>query len=191
MVVKSNMELIDTTVGTPLSVADMKIKLARVGRESAKVILYSDLPRFSSLNQLLNPEGVVILYRQTPTFGHWVSLIPGPDVGMISYFDSYGYGIDDLLQEVDPTLRPKLGQDTPYLTNLISRAFDKGEIDYCDVNSTELQSPDENVASCWGYCVLRLLWMNMTNKQFIKWLQDKSGPGSIADRNVALLTALI
>lgn len=187
----SSSELIDTLVGTPLSVHDMKTKLVKVGRESAKVLLYSDLARFSTLEQLLNPEGVVILYRQTPTFGHWVSLIPGPEIGMISYFDSYGYGIDDLLQEVDPGLRVKLGQDTPYLTNLISRAFDRGGLEYCDVNSVEVQSPSEKVASCWGYCVLRLLWMNLTNKEFVKLLMDKSGPGTAADRNVALMTALI
>jgi len=184
-------ELIDTLVARPLSVADMKRKLCSVGRESTKVLIYSDLAKYSSLMQLLRPEGMVMLYRQTPTYWHWVAMIPGPDIGTVSYFDSYGFDIDEPLGDVDPSIRSQLGQTQPLLSMLVQRAIERGEIDNVDVNSHRLQTMSSEVADCWGYALLRVLWNQMSNDEFVAWLTDRSGPGSVADRNVALLTALV
>lgn len=184
-------ELIDRAESMPTQVTDLKRKLSSLGKASARVLLYSDLHKYKSLEQLLGDEGAIILVRQTPTFGHWVAVTPGPLKGMISYFDSYGYGIDDLLNEVEPEVAVEVGQTQPLLSNLINDAVHRGTIKDIDVNKLELQHPSSSVAVCGGYAVLRILWNKLTNAEFSDLLSDPAGSGSIYDRNVALLTSLL
>lgn len=184
-------ELIDKAEAAPTQMIDLKRKLTTLGRSSAKVILYSDLPKYRTLSQLLGTEGAIILIRQTPTFGHWVAITPGPEPGVVSYFDSYGYGLDELLKDQDPETAIRLGQSEPYLTNLISQALQRDEIERVDINTKKLQDPAETVAVCGSYAVLRILWKNYSNNDFIHLISDPSGSGTVTDRNVALLTALL
>lgn len=184
-------ELIDNAEASPTQMIDLRRKLSALGKVNAKVILYSDLPKYRSLSQLLGSEGVIILIRQTPTFGHWVALVPGPEPGVVSYFDSYGYGIDELLRDQDPEMALKVGQAQPHLTNLINQALMNDEIERVDINTKKLQNPTESVAACGAYAVLRILWNNYSNNDFIHLISDPSGSGSVTDRNVSLLTALL
>lgn len=184
-------ELIDRAESMPTQITDLKRKLVALGKPDARVILYSDIAKYRSLEQLLGNEGAIILVRQTPTFGHWVALTPGPGPKMVSYFDSYGYGIDDLLSEISEEEAERLGQSQPLLSELINTAVNAGTIERIDVNKRDLQHPTSSVAVCGGYAVLRILWNNLTNEEFSQLISDPSGSGSTTDRNVALLTALV
>jgi len=82
----------------------------------AKVVLYSDLHKFKSLDQLLKPYGsVFLLFEWQPGSGHWVA-INRLDNDSIEFFDPYGVYMDDELKWVPSDFRKKSFQNYPYLT---------------------------------------------------------------------------
>lgn len=59
-------KIIQTLESKPLSDVDISESTG------VKVICYSDLQNYRTLDQVLGPEGAcVILFRVSPQFGHW------------------------------------------------------------------------------------------------------------------------
>jgi hypothetical protein len=119
---------------------------------NAHILTYEQLGKYSDLEQLLPNETdyCIILYRQTPNSGHWVSVDRVGD--MISYFDSYGGAIDAPLAWNPVQLNMSLGQSTPYLSNL----FDKTELDVY-YNPFRYQKMKNDINTCGRWCILRIL----------------------------------
>ena len=117
-----------------------------------KILTYSDLNKFNNIEDLLKNEKdyCIILYRQTPTSGHWISIDRLYDT--ISYFDPYGKYIDEPLTWNTPILNKKLGQSIPLLSNL----FDKTDLDVY-YNNHKYQKLDDNINTCGRWCILRIL----------------------------------
>ena len=176
---------------TPLSGDEIR---EIVGPE-ARIVGYNELRQFGSLRDLLGSDGAVILYRTTPNYGHWVTCFMGPKERAVTYFDSYGMNVDDILTEQSDEERHALGQYTPYLSQMLVRALNNGEIDEVDINWKHLQSDSPKMADCGRYAALRLLLNNLDNDQFNSIItkraisQGEKGAGSVADKNVTLLTS--
>lgn len=175
---------IDQVESEPLSTREIR----RIVGDGVPIIPYSDLKNYGSLESLVGSRGAIILYRQRPTYGHWVAITPGPGSHMVSYYDSYGRNIDVYLNKLPRDEAAALGQDVPLLTMLIEDAISRGAIREVDVNTKAAQSKGD-MATCGRYAALRVRYKNLTNKEFNRMIGDKNGTGSIYDRNVALMTA--
>ena len=65
------------------------------GTRDIKIITYNDMANIE-LDCLFDKHDYIIMLHQTdsPTSGHWVSLIRDRKSKTVYYFDSYGYDID-------------------------------------------------------------------------------------------------
>jgi len=164
---------------TPLSTDDI-IK----GMEGkAKVVIYPDLARVESLNQLFEPYNqIILLYLTAPTYGHYVCLWRERDI--VYYFDSYGGAIDHPLEYNTHQKNISLGQGQPFLTNLLRRERPR----VC-VNTYGLQKEAKGDSECGRYCILRLQMKMISNQAFRDLLTSDNHHD--ADYYVCLMTSWI
>lgn len=120
---------------------------------NAKILTYDTLGKYTDIEQLLpnDRDYCIILYRQKPTFGHWVSLDKVGD--NLSYFDSYGKIIDEPLNWNNYETNLSLGQSKPYLTQLLDKT-DRNVF----YNPFRYQSKSNDVNTCGRWCILRCLF---------------------------------
>ena len=145
---------------TPLS-NDQIIK--ELGPPSEDILLYKDLHKFNSIEELFKDDNLrIILIETKPSYGHWVSLIKDGDTYI--YFNSYGFAPDHELQFLQPFYRHLLGEDVAEIKRLA-----KG----CKLiyNNVKLQGKDSSTCGRW-----QVLWAEMFNrgyslKQFLAFLK--------------------
>ena len=119
-----------------------------LGRET-KIIKYSELSSFDSLDQLL-PNAIdfcIILYEDKPSSGHWIGL--SKYNGLFEHFDSYGIKPDKELAWINLKTRNSLGEKAPYLTDLL-----RGK--HYIYNNVRFQAMDSQVNTCGSHVVHRL-----------------------------------
>lgn len=144
---------------------------------NATIIKYSELPRYSSIDQLIPQErGVVfLLYQHSYNNGHWV-LLSRYAPRTFEFFCSYGSKIDEPLSWTSQANREALGEGTPYLSNLLKGW--NGKITY---NKKQFQVKGSKVATCGAYCVMRTAClkndgMNLTDFQsYLEQLKKETG----------------
>lgn len=142
---------------------------------NTKIVMYCDIHKYKSLDQLLSPYGsVVILYMTKQNYGHWVCLFMRRD-GVIEFFDSYGncdgrrMVPDSEFHYISKSFRQQSYQNYPYLTKLL---YDSNyPVEY---NHYNFQDEKKGVNTCGRHCVVRLLNKNLTLNQYINEFQ-KSG----------------
>ena len=90
-----------------------------------RILLYSDLKKFKTMDQILRPYGRCAIlyfwkYVNKNAYGHWVCVFKNIN-GNIEVFDSLATGkfIDGTLQTIDKTFRKNNGEDYKYLTKLL------------------------------------------------------------------------
>jgi hypothetical protein len=128
--------------------------------EDVKVVLYPDIYKYTTLDELLAPfNKVVILYTTQDHYGHWVSLHRWKNT--VYFFDSYGLQIDDQLEFVPDVYLQENYQPIRYLRLLLGNS--KYNIDY---NDRQLQLRGEGVTTCGRWCVARLSLPQLTADQF-------------------------
>lgn len=180
-------DFIENLESRPLTEGDLR----KVVGQDPQIFPYSHLRHVISIEDLFPmSNGAIILYKQRPTFGHWVALILDEGTGRFSYFDSYGKPPDYWLDKIGAKRNKELGQLAPWLSQLIRKGLNDGTIKDYEWNKQELQSSSEDVANCGRYAALRVLYSDLNNRQFVKMISDNVGSGSVTDKNVALLTAL-
>lgn len=185
---KNASQLIEALEEEPLSDADIR---NIVGHECI-VAPYSFLRTIYNLDQLFfRYPACILLYRTTKDYGHWVCLVYNKNSKILYYFDSYGKPMDYWLQKQDQRTRESLGQGGDYLSGLVHRAMIYGGLNGFSVSTKALQSSDNHVASCGRYSALRALSPNLSNEEFIRLISDDKGYGTVTDKNVSLLTALL
>lgn len=141
----------------------------------AKILVYEDLKNYSDLDEVLEPEGsVIILYQDKKNQGHWVALLRRKNG--IEFFDSYG-------GQPDTQLASMKYNKLPYLLNLIENY--PGVVYY---NPYQLQSDDRNVSTCGRWCALRILLKELSLNDFAKIF---TGKGKDPDYIATLLTKYI
>ena len=140
----------DVLVPQPLSYSILQ-------REGIKnIIMYNDLRKYKSIDQVLGKDKqAILLYQTTDEFnGHWVSIFKNKD-GEIHYFDSYGKKPDYWI------FHDNIYNKTPYLTAL----FKGKDVHY---NTFPFQKSDSQVATCGRFAILRLRFKNLSDEKFIK-----------------------
>lgn len=140
----------------PLSLLDIK----KIANGKVRVVVYEDLYKIDNLDQLLYPYGCfVLLYQQSPTFGHWCAVIRhGKGTrAYIEHFDSYGISIDR-----EHRFGNNKMQFTPRLTELILDSGYKKVI----CNKMPLQSKNNLINTCGRWAIIRCLLKQYNLSQF-------------------------
>lgn len=125
----------------PLSSTDIKSILP------TRLITYNDLNNFSSIDQLLINDMVIILVpMEYLNQGHWICLIKNLDG--IEYFDPYGFFPEEAKKYTVPNIQNH--------NNLINKLM-KNSPYQLSYNEIDFQAQDDNIATCGRWCILRCL----------------------------------
>lgn len=155
-------------------------EVLRLVDHKAKVIIYNELKKYNTLDELLHPHGAVfLLYETRPDFGHWVAVIKRNN-DTIEFFDPYGIFPDEELQWTNTHTRKMLGQDVPYLTSLLYHS----PYPNLEYNEHKFQKLKDDVNTCGRWSALRIATKEMSLEQFKKLFHGKN-----SDDLVTILTA--
>lgn len=140
----------------------------------AKVLKYSELADIDNIEELLpRPKTYFfLLYEQSFNRGHFVVVNRYIDNGKdtICFFCSYGSKIDAPLYWNSQGINRELGQDQPYLSQLLQKSGKN--IQY---NRVQYQSKKSPVATCGAFATL---WIkanmrdNMNLQDFHEWIAE-------------------
>ena len=135
-----------------------------------RIIKYSDLMFISSIDEILDVDGsIIILYQKTSNSGHFCLLTNKYKEGSLYFFDPYGYYIDDELKLSDFQIRNMNGIEVPHLTHLIENSnYD------LIVNKIKYQEFKEHVNTCGRHCVTRLNYINLSDEEYNNFLKKNS-----------------
>lgn len=129
-----------------------------------KVILYNEIGKYRTIDELLNPYGRVIMlyfWKAEPNYyGHWISCFRNCN-NNIEVFDSFGTFIDDTLNKISLNFRKEHNIYEKHLTKLL---YDSGKI--IEYNDKQLQ--DKKTSTCGRWCIYRLYRDDLTIEQFQK-----------------------
>jgi hypothetical protein len=147
-----------------------------------KVLSYSDLENYDTIDQVLEPFGaVIILYQKTKTSGHWSSIIKQNN-NIIEIFDSLGVALDHELEFSDYNKQRHSGIAVPHLTNLLNKS--RYEV---EVNMSQIQKDNAHINTCGRWAGLRVRFRDIPMKKFIDMFKNgKNDP----DYMVTALTIL-
>jgi len=166
--IKDEIDLMKKKLSYSLSDSDLKSVLG----DDLRIIKYSDLDNFKSLNELLpyNNSYVVILIESEHNSGHWCAASRRDDTFVL--FDSYGC---DLREELDFISRAKnyiLGNTKKEMTDLIKNTSDCCEVIY---NKERLQSKNSGVASCGRWCsaYLSMFKLGYDLQEFLEFIYKR------------------
>ena len=133
-----------------LSDEDLKKALPDV-----KVINYSDLSQYNSVEQLLpkKVDAVVILVELRENIGHFEVLMRNGK--NITFFDPYSVRPDKALKWVSEYMRKELGQEIPFMSYLLNKAVDDGfKVTFNNVKYQQ-QSPAINTCGRHAISVIK------------------------------------
>lgn len=148
-------DILKTDINYPLS----DTELLRLGGKKCKIVLYSDLKYFKSLDELFGDKKCVfLLYQlQNSVNGHWTCLIRH-DNGL-EFYDPYA-------SLPDEKYLIKFNKDSPsYLVDLILKDKKIKSIIY---NENQHQRLAHNVSTCGRWCALRWLFRDIDVDDFHK-----------------------
>lgn len=144
-----------------------------------RVIEYTDLGSFSTLEELLEPYmSVVILYPNPPPdneVGHWCCLFTNTGTERLEFFDSYGAYVDEKIGEYDDVLEvSKDLMHTPRKIEprLLDLILESRYADNVHWNDTEYQSSTIATNTCGLWCVARLKNKHLNEYEFKKIYLD-------------------
>lgn len=128
----------------------------------AKVITYPNLHKYKTIEEVLNPYGVVfLLYNFKPKYGHWVALFKYPNSNIIEHYDAYNYKVDEELNFVDKGFRNKNNMRFPHLTKLL---YDSPyEVQY---NNYKHQKHSKNIATCGRHTLFRVIFKDLNIDEY-------------------------
>ena len=149
----------------PLSKTDIE----KIFNHKIKVLLYSDIANYKSIDDLLKPYGrVCILYYWKKYSGHWVCVFRNKN-GRVEIFDSFGTFPDGTLKEINYNFRKETNQAYKHLTDLLLKGG--REVEY---NDKKLQG--DKSSTCGRWCIYRMLRNDLTIEEFqdlFKRIKDK------------------
>jgi hypothetical protein len=153
------MEEIEQQKGRPLS-SDELLELVD---GKAKIVLYSELYKYTDIHQLLSPHGAVfLLYLQKPSYGHWTALFYRSK-SEIEFFDPLGEYPDSELKWTSPEMQKKLNMNYPYLSRLLLTAPQSTILTY---NEHKFQKDNSSTATCGRWCAARVASRNKSLAEF-------------------------
>ena len=142
-------------------------------------ILYSDLAKYKSIDEVLGEEKYAVVLYQTSskTSGHYISLSYNDNTGVYRYMDSYALSPDRELQY------------TPYDQALPTYLIDMlSKVKY-EVNTFDYQSLHKGVSTCGRYASVFCLLRNFTLTEINELLtKNKDAYINVPDNAICLLT---
>lgn len=144
-----------------------------------KIVVYSDLPKYKNLDQLLDPYGRVVILYETNDIdnGHYTCLFRNKNG--INYFDSYGMKIEKPLDYFGDGIKEKTGSNNNYLNKLLYQ--DKYKIYY---NNHRLQTFGSGIATCGRWCIIRMFYPDIDENAFYKLFKESSDESGISMDNI-------
>lgn len=145
--------------------------MINAGRKPHITIPFDQLMTYDDINSVFMEQttgrisnSVLIIYRSSELFGHWVCLCRSNDLRRISYFNSYGSYIDKALDHISQEFKDQSRQNFPYLLKLLHQSA--YEIHW---NDTQLQVMDNKTATCGHWCGLFMYYSKMgkTLEEFV------------------------
>jgi hypothetical protein len=123
------------------SLSDSDIR--RILGKGCKIIKYSELPSFGTIENLLPKEKAfaILLIEDSLDHGHWTGICRFKNTYM--HFDSYGNPVDADLKWTDMATRKQLNEDKPFLSQLLDRS-DRD----CIYNNIKYQEMDQEINTC-------------------------------------------
>jgi len=135
-----------------------------------RIIKYQDLMFVSSIDEILDVEGsVIILYQKTSNSGHFCLLTKKYKENSLYFMDPYGYDIDEEIKLADFQVRHMNGEIVPHLTHLI----EKSNYDLI-VSKTRYQKFDDHVSTCGRHCVTRLNYIHLDDTEYNTFINKNS-----------------
>ena len=135
-----------------------------VGPDSYDILLYKDLHKYDSIEQLFYEDDLrIILIESKPNQGHWVSLIKDGDTFI--YFDSYGKNTSHWIQFLKPFYRNLLGEDIDEIKRL---ARGKKLI----YNKMKLQGKDSSICGRWQILFYEMHKMGYSLPEFQHYMRQ-------------------
>ena len=143
-------KLIDRIVDNDLTGTDVQ----RICFDRYPVIIYSDLPKYKSIDQVMGKNGgCILLFQNTRLTGHWCCLWKQSH-NTVAFFDPYAFAPDSQL-DLATYVR------VPYLTHLLDRSGYR-----VDANTYELQKFTAKVNTCGRWCGIRLRFRHLSHREF-------------------------
>lgn len=153
----------------------------------ANLILYPDLHKYNTIDEILEPYGAcILLFEARPKYGHWCCIFKVNNK-LLEFFNPYGGYPDDSLEYIPMHFRLISNQYYPYLSILMYNS--PYELSY---NEHKFQKHGKNIKTCGRWCAIRLVFRNLSLDEFnelIKLLTKKLNVDS--DKLVTLLTMKI
>jgi hypothetical protein len=150
-----------------------------------KIFSYPDFADMNHIDEAFDRLGrcVFLFLTKSPTSGHWVCMFRKDNT--IEYFSSYGDKPEAERKWLTEEQLEELGQDEPYLFNLLKNSGYK--VFY---NTHEYQSDREDINTCGRWCVARLITKDISNLQFYNLVKDQMKERGLtkSDDWVALFT---
>jgi len=162
-------------------------------KEPSKIIKYSDLDNYKSIDKLLKINDYkIILIESQQNAGHWVVILKYKKDNkiIIEYFNSYGMKPEADLSYVGSAMNKILENDKGNLKELLNDAISKGyEVIY---NKKRFQSSNKKVNTCGRWIILRIIMMKhykMSLEEFSSFIEQlKKKYKTEADIICAMLT---
>ena len=128
--------------------------VSALGPPSEDIILYRDLHRYNSIDELFVDDNLrIVLIESKKGYGHWVSLIKTGD-DTYTYFNSYGHPPDYEMRFLKPFYRNLLGEDPAEFRRLA-----KGK--KLIYNKVKFQGPNSSTCGRW-----QVLWTEFYNRGY-------------------------
>jgi len=135
-----------------------------------RIIKYSDLMFISSIDEILDVEGsVIILYQKEKNSGHFCLLTKKYKENSLYFFDPYAYDIDEEIKMADFQVRNMGGKIVAHLTHLIEKSNYN-----LIVNKIQYQKFDELVNTCGRHCVTRLNYIHLDDTEYNEFIAKNS-----------------
>lgn len=138
----------------------------------ANLILYPDLHKYNSIDQILKPHGAaIILYESKPSYGHWVCVFKVSE-NEIEFFNSYGdsgnhEGLPDaMLSYIPERFRKQSNQDHTYLAKLMCDS--NYDLSY---NQYPFQKDGPNIKTCGRWTGTRLNMRHLKLDDFYRLMK--------------------
>ena len=164
-----------------VSLSDSDVRELTKGK--CRVMLYSDLMNFNTIDEVLEPHGAVILLYQTDErlYGHYIALFKDANnPNKLIFYDSYGLKMDEELKFSKYNIK-FMGGIVPHLSDLIHRSKYSVES-----NMKRMQKNNKDENTCGRYAALRVIFRNLSNTQFNYMLSSNKHYDS--DYAVSILT---
>ena len=150
----------------------------------ANIVLYPNLYKYTSIDELLEPYGAfILLFESKPKYGHWTCVFKLDD-DTLEFFNPYGGYPDDSLEYIPNAFSIKSNQDHTYLSHLLLDS--PYSLTY---NEYKFQKISKDTRTCGRHCVVRLWFKYLPLEDYYKLLKKLSAySGLNFDQIVTVLT---